>query len=467
MTYREALAYLESLQPHVIRPGLDRVRVLLARLGDPHQAFPSVLIGGTNGKGSVTAFLASILRAAGLAPGVYTSPHLVRFEERIVVGEEPIGEQELAELTAEVRAAIVATAHDGDDLPTYFEATTAMAFLHFRRRRVPIALLEVGMGGRYDATNVVTPLACAITPIALDHMQWLGGTLAEIAYQKTGILRPGVPAVLGRQPPEAMQVVRDEAARLGTRLVFAGDCDARPAVTAAASLGASAATAALRPDPASIHHTDPPVVSLVTPRRRYDRLALSLRGDHQVDNAAVAVLLAEALATASFPAVDAAAIARGLATVRWPGRIEIVPGRPDLLLDGAHNPAACQTLANYLSGHQIGRPIALLFSAMKDKPSGEMLDLLCPLARDAIVTQLSLDRGQQLDTLLSLAQARHGRVAALHAIPDALAAARAAAGSNGLCVVSGSLYLVGEVKALLRGRSPPEKRPDADTHTPL
>src|SRR3989454_555290 len=205
MTYREALAYLDSLEALGIRPGLDRIDALLARLGSPQTAFPSVLIAGTNGKGSVAAILASILRQAGHTPGVYTSPHLVRFEERIVVGDEMISESDLATLAGEVRSAIEAGTHLNEDPPTYFEATTALAFLHFKRRRVPIAVLEVGMGGRFDATNVKAPLACAISTISLDHMQWLGATLEEIASQKAGILKPGVPAVLSRQDPGALE----------------------------------------------------------------------------------------------------------------------------------------------------------------------------------------------------------------------------------------------------------------------
>src|SRR3989454_3409862 len=174
MTYREALASLDSLEALGIRPGLDRIRALLARLGEPQTAFPSVLIAGTNGKGSVAASIASILRQAGHEPGVYTSPHLVRFEERIVVGDTPIAGTELAALTSELRDVIATDRMLRNDPPTYFEATTALAFLHFSTRKVPIAVLEVGLGGRFDATNVVTPLVCAVTQIAMDHTQWLG-----------------------------------------------------------------------------------------------------------------------------------------------------------------------------------------------------------------------------------------------------------------------------------------------------
>lgn len=432
MTYQEALQYLASLEPHVIRPGLDRVAALLARLGDPQQAFPSVLVAGTNGKGSAVAFLASILRAAGYLPGVYTSPHLVRFEERIAVGGDPIREEEVAALTDEVRAAITEETRLAGDPPTYFEATTALAYLHFRRAGVPLAILEVGMGGRHDATNVVDPLACAITPVALDHMQWLGDTLEAIAGEKAGIMRPRVPCVLARQEPEALRAIRAEAARLGAPLTPVDDCDVRLAGTPGA-----------RPDP--------PVFSLATPTGgRYPELTLSLRGEHQVDNAVVAVLLAERLHHDGFGAIDAAAVTRGLASTSWPGRLELIPGRPDLLLDGAHNPAGCRSLAAYLAEHQRDRRTILVFSAMRDKPAGEMLEILAPLAHAVVVTRLRVARGESSETLRDLAAARRSRVESAASAGDALRAARAAAGPDGLVVVSGSLYLVGEVKEALR-----------------
>jgi dihydrofolate synthase/folylpolyglutamate synthase len=441
MTGPEALRYLASLEPQTIRPGLDRIAALLARLGDPQQAFPSVLVAGTNGKGSVVAFLASILRSAGLLPGVYTSPHLARFAERIVVGREPIPAGQVAGLTAEVRAAIAEETRGRGGRPTYFEATTALAFLHFARTGVPIALLEVGMGGRYDATNVVEPLLCAITPVALDHTQWLGRTLGAIARQKAGIMRPGVPCVLGRQEPEALAVLEREAERLGTPLVRTADCVIRPAAG---------------PDG---RPPDPPVFSLTTPHGvSFPDLRPSLRGAHQADNAAVAVLLAERLRAAGFGVVDDAAIADGLAATSWPGRLELAEGRPAVLLDGAHNPAGCQSLAAWLADHAGGRRVVLVFSAMRDKPAGEMLDRLAPHAGAIVVVRLRSARGEGIDALHALAAARTPRAVRAASVGDALRLARAAAGPDGLVVVSGSLYLVGAVKEILAAEGRPESR---------
>ena len=439
MTHEEALAYLSSLEVLGIRPGLDRIGALLARLGDPQATFPSVLIAGTNGKGSVAAYTASILRQSGRAPGVYTSPHLVRFEERIVVGEEPIPRPEVAALTLELRRAIGSDRLLRSDPPTYFEATTALAFLHFRNRKVPLAVLEVGMGGRFDATNVVTPLACAITQIAADHTQWLGRTLGEIAYQKAGILRPGVTSSVSKQDPAALEVIRAEARGAGASLSLTTDCEIRPA-------GGPG------------RFSDPPVFSLLTPTGgRYPELALSLRGVHQIENAVTAVLLAETLSAAGMSGIDSRAIGSGLRTTRWPGRLELIPGAPDLLLDGAHNPAGCAALAAYLKEYQEERAKVLVFAAMKDKPSGAMLDILCPLVHKVIVTGLPVPRGEAPDILHGLAASRHVDVARTTSVGEALRLARDAAGPGALVVISGSLYLVGEVKQLLPASGPSEQ----------
>jgi dihydrofolate synthase/folylpolyglutamate synthase len=323
----------------------------------------------------------------------------------------------------------------GAPSPTYFEATTALAFLHFRRNRVPIAILEIGMGGRYDATNVARPLACAITPVSLDHTQWLGTTLAEIAFQKAGIMKPGVPTVVAAQTVEAIQVIRSEAGKVGSPLVEADSCTVWPADGG--------------PDPARF--------SLETPAGgRHPALTLALRGDHQVGNATVAVLLAEILRVRGGLALADTAIARGLAGASWPGRLELLPAPipgagADLLLDGAHNPDGCGILAAYLRRHQARRPRrVLLFAAMKDKPADAMLAILRPVVDEAVVTALPVPRGRPAEELRGLA-ATAGLAAACE--PDPIAAlerARALAGPGGLVVASGSLYLVGEILRTLR-----------------
>ncbi|HEV8120214.1 MAG TPA: folylpolyglutamate synthase/dihydrofolate synthase family protein [Candidatus Polarisedimenticolia bacterium] len=427
MTRAEALAWIDSLESLGIQPGLERITALLERLGNPERDLPSVIVAGTNGKGSVTAFLASILSAAGVEAGVYTSPHLRTFEERIRVGAQPIGPEELAALTGEVADAVEAMRRERLPSPTYFEATTAMAFLHFRRRRVPIAVLEVGMGGRFDATNVATPLASAITPVSLDHTQYLGSTVEEIAWQKAGIVKPGVTTIVGAQEPAAHRVIADEAAHLGSPLIETVSCRFEPA--------------GLFPDP--------PAFVLTTPAgARYDA-RLSLRGDHQADNAATAVLLTEILAKRGVVPITAAHVARGLAEARWPGRLDLErrhgPHGPfELLLDGAHNPAGCRILADYLRRHQSRRPRrVLLFAAMRDKPAPEMLRELGPVVDEVITTEIGIARGTPADELGAAASAAGLKATVITDRDEALRTAATRAGSSGLVVACGSLYLVG------------------------
>ena len=431
MTHTEALAWLDGLESLGIQPGLDRITMLLARLGDPHRGLPSVLVAGTNGKGSVVAFLAAVLEAARVEAGIYTSPHLVRFNERIRVGAEEIPDADLAASTAEVRRAVEAMRRDGLPSPTYFEATTALAFLHFRRRGVPIAVLEVGMGGRYDATNVAEAVACAITPIALDHTQFLGRTEGEIAWQKAGIVRPSVPLIVSRQAPAARRVILDEAARLEAPVIETSLCSLEPAAG----------------------FPDPPSFSLATPSGGLYDARLALRGDHQADNAAAAVLLAEILRERRLVRFDPGAVARGLTLARWPGRLDLAPPPagsegPDLLLDGAHNPAGCAILADYLRAHQSRRPRrVLLFAAMRDKEAAAMLAALRPVVDEAILTGLAVARGTPPSELLAAAQ-RLGLPAEVEPGPTAgLALASRRAGPGGLVIACGSLYLVGALLA--------------------
>jgi len=423
----EALAWLDRLESLGIQPGLERITALLARLGDPQRDLPSVIVAGTNGKGSVVAFLASILESAGVKAGIYTSPHLVRFNERIRIGAETIADADLAALIGEVRSAVEAMRRDGQASPTYFEATTALAFLHFRRRQAPLAVLEVGMGGRYDATNVAEPLACAITPIALDHTQWLGRTVAEIAWQKAGIVRSGVPLVVSRQEPAARRVILEEAGRLGAPVVESVTCSFEPARG----------------------FSDPPAFSLATPSGGLYDARLALRGDHQTDNAAAAVLLAEILRERRLVRFDPGTVARGLSNARWPGRLDLVPGSAeaggaDLLLDGAHNPAGCATVADYVRMHHARRPRrVLLFAAMRDKEASAMLAALRPVVDEAILTGLPVARGTPASELEAPARDL-GLPAAVE--PDPIAGLRIAsrrAGPGGLVIACGSLYLVG------------------------
>jgi len=406
-----AATYLTSRIRLGMKFGLETMRALVAALGHPERAFPSLLVAGTNGKGSVVAYVDSVLRASGLRVGRYTSPHLVHVRERIVVSGRSISDRALDREVARVRAAAEAIAAAGTlpAQPTYFEVLTAAAFLHFQRARVDIAVLEVGMGARLDATNVVEPLASAIVSVDRDHEAYLGTTLAAIAREKAGVLRRGRATVLGPMAAEARGAIEKAADRVGARLAAAKIPKAPPS---------------------------------------------PLPGAHQVANAAVAVTLLEE-ARATGVAVDLSKVAEGIARTRWPGRLQRLPGRPPLLVDGAHNPAAARALARELRSEG---PFVLVFAAMADKDIAAMGRILFPLAREVVLTRVPGDRAAEPDAIVRRVGARARRARKVGRVRDALALARRLAGPHGLVVAAGSLYLAGEVlrsvASARRGRRP-------------
>ncbi|HET6899301.1 MAG TPA: folylpolyglutamate synthase/dihydrofolate synthase family protein [Vicinamibacteria bacterium] len=406
-----AAAYLTSRIRLGMKFGLETMRALVAELGHPERAFPALLVAGTNGKGSVVAYVDSVLRASGLRVGRYTSPHLVHVRERIVVGGRPISDRALDGAVARVRAAAEAVGRSGSPppQPTYFEVLTAAAFLHFQRARVDIAVLEVGMGARLDATNVVEPLASAIVSVDRDHEAYLGTTLAAIAREKAGVLRRGRATVLGPMGAEARGAIQKKADRVGARLVEAKTSEAPPS---------------------------------------------PLAGAHQVANVGVAVTLLRE-ARAAGVAVDLAQVARGIARTRWPGRLQRLPGRPPLLVDGAHNPAAALALADELRRQG---PFVLVFAAMADKDIAEMGRILFPLAREVVLTRVPGERAAAPDAIVRRVGATARGARKVQRVRDALALARRLAGPRGLVVAAGSLYLAGEVLRSVaparRGRRP-------------
>ncbi|HEY8022615.1 MAG TPA: Mur ligase family protein, partial [Thermoanaerobaculia bacterium] len=319
------LELLHDLEVFGIKLGLEGPRRLLAALGSPEAELPVVLVAGSNGKGSTSAFLAAMAGAAGYRTGLYTSPHLETVEERLRLDGRAIAPERLGGLLERVIAAA------GGERPTYFEALTVAAFLWYAEERVDLAVVEVGMGGRLDATNTASPLLSLITPISLDHQQHLGETLALIAREKAGILRKGRPAIAWIEDEEPAAAVAQAAAELGADLTWGME---RARIEAVSARG-----------------WDGQTVDLATGERRY-RLAPSLLGTHQAKNLALAVLAAERLAALGFPRLDAAAIAKGAAACRWPGRLEAValPGGLRVLLDAAHNEGGAQALADFLAG---------------------------------------------------------------------------------------------------------------------
>ncbi|AUX45594.1 folylpolyglutamate synthase [Sorangium cellulosum] len=441
-------ALLEALgqrAPRGMVLGLDRVREALAALGDPHAAVPAVHVAGTNGKGSVCAMVESAARAAGLRTGLYTSPHLSRFAERIRVGGEPIGD-------AAFERALSAALTQVPSPLTFFEALTVAAFVAFRDAGVDLAVLEVGLGGRLDATNVIAaPLCTAITSIAFDHEAMLGPTLADIAREKAGILKRGAPVVLGPLPPEADAAIEAvaQAAHAGPRLrVTRAELHLE---RAAAHLRAAHAEGGARAGEIAVGRAraGERAVCVVGPAGRALEVELGLRGAHQAENAAVACGVAWQLA-GRWPEIERA-LPAGLAGARWPGRLErIEAGAGHVLIDCAHNPHGAQALAAWLDEEGPGAAhTALVFGAMADKGWGEMLQTLAPRAqRRFYVTPKGRDAAP-LEALRAIAPGEP--IGDPHA-----AVARALEGSppGGLVVVAGSIYLVGEVRSALLGIAP-------------
>ena len=394
--------YLEALSPLSMRFGLERVERALEALGHPERAAPALHVAGTNGKGSTCAMAAAALRAAGLRTGLYTSPHLAAFNERIQVDGAPVDDAALARAVAAVRAACPWHERGGpEERLTYFEVATLAAFVHLAEARVDVMVVEVGLGGRLDATNALRPAVTAVARIGLDHTRLLGGTLAEVAREKAGIFKPGVPALLHAvQPPGVLEVLRAEATRRGA------------------------------PWEVAPSGWDGP---------------LSLLGPHQQGNAGLAVAALRALRRAGVP-VDEPSIAAGLARAAWPGRLERLGGA---LLDGAHNPDGAAALAAALRALHPGRPVELVFGVLSDKDHAGMLAALAGAVRRIHVVAPATPRARPAVEVRALA-ASLGLDADAHAsAADAIACARHAASDGALVCVAGSLYLVGEARALL------------------
>ncbi len=448
----EILGRLEVLG---IRLGLDSMRGLLAALGDPQLRFPAVLVAGSNGKGSTSALLAAMGRAAGYRTGLYTSPHLETVEERLRIDGRAIGGERLGELLAEV--VDCAEGRLGHS-PTYFEAVTAAAFLWFAAERVDLAVVEVGLGGRLDATNLCEPVLSLVTSISLEHQELLGDNLAAIAREKAGILRGGRPALSWVEDPEAAGALRAVAAGVGAELRAVQD---EVTIAAAPVRRVGAADGSAREGPTGAWSGwAGQSLTLVTPVARRE-LRFNLLGRHQAKNLALAVRAAELLAGMGFPALDERALAAGAAACRWPCRAEVVTlpeGRRSrqpwrVLLDAAHNAEGAAALGELLgdAGQEAG-VVDLLFGVLVDKDAGEMLGLLTPRVRSVVFTTAPSPRARAAAELPALAGGppRQGEVAVE---PDLGAALdRALALGADTLVACGSIFLVGEVRRLLRER---------------
>jgi dihydrofolate synthase / folylpolyglutamate synthase len=433
MSYAAAIDQLNALAPELYgKPGMPRrkfslaeVRTLLGALGDPQLRFPSVLIAGTNGKGSTAATLASILTAAGLRCGLYTSPHLERPNERIRVGRVEIADEAFARLYFHVHDVAQELVLQGGlpQMPSYFEILTALAFLYFAERKIDIAVLEVGMGGRLDATNVVNPLLSIITDISLDHMEWLGTTIPAITREKAGILRRGGTMITLPQHPEANEILGEVAMELDVRVVSAA-----PFVPAPGTKG---------PYSAEALGTTVPVES-------------PLAGAHQQRNVALAIAAAAELVANHGFFITPAALEEGIRGTSWPGRLErLANSDVEWVLDVAHNPAGAWALRAGLHGIlEVRSPRVLVFSCLRDKPIAELAQILFPLFDQVIVAPIHTARAAAADELLAAAAATGTPAVATESVAEAVRSAQSRA-AGGVAVASGSVYLVGEVRTLL------------------
>jgi dihydrofolate synthase / folylpolyglutamate synthase len=403
MNFEAAVQYLLSLghETLTIKLGLRNTELLLNALDNPERSFNSIQIAGTNGKGSTAVMLDSICRAAGIKCGLYTSPHLVSITERIRIAG--------VEITPEEFAACVTTVRDlsaqFDALPTFFEQLTVAALLAFRNAGIELAILETGLGGRLDSTTAAKASIVAITPIAMDHEEYLGNTLESIAAEKAAIIRPNVQAVIAKQDPVALDVLLRRCEETGVTPILA------------------------------------------TGMHGYERVRLGLRGRHQIENAAVAIRVAELLN------IPECAIVTGLETATHPGRLELIPHQPPFLIDGAHNPAGARSLRNYLDEFA-QRPLTLVFGAMRDKQLTQMGEILFSCADTLILTTIKNPRSASIETLREVAaQFARGKVFTSELSAEALRIAEAETPPEGLICIAGSLYLVGELRPLILSMS--------------
>lgn len=416
------LEWLESLQYAGIRPGLSRMRSLLRALGRPERVIPAIIVAGTNGKGSTSATLASILRTSGYRTGFYSSPHLVDLRERWMIDGSPI----LPELLDASIAAVRLAGERTGILPTYFEALTLIAFFAFREAACELTVLEVGMGGRLDATNVVRPLASVITPIGLDHTEYLGNTIRRIAREKAGVIHRGAVALTSNRDPVVLDVLRRRASSFGIRLHVMSE-----------ETGSNATAS-----------EDPSMLELRTPRDRY-RLRLPLIGEHQRDNITLAVRTAEEL-TAVLPRISRDAIVSGVESTRWRGRLErFDAGGKVIWVDGAHNAHAIRRIAEFVSAN-LSRPRLLIFGIMADKDVDDFTRIIVPLFDRVIATEPYRPRCVAATTLRDAAIAL-GVPAEAEAEPDD-ALRLALAGPEPVVLVCGSLYLAGAAVAFFDRR---------------
>ncbi|MCX5719797.1 MAG: bifunctional folylpolyglutamate synthase/dihydrofolate synthase [Nitrospirae bacterium] len=449
MSYSETIHYLYSLQKYGIKFGLDNIDRLLSALGKPHKSFPSIHVAGTNGKGSTSAIIASILKSAGLKVGLVTSPHLVSFTERIRINGEEITEKEVIDLIDEVREIVI---HSGDFSPTFFEVVTAIALEYFKRKKIDVAVIEVGMGGRLDATNIIIPAVSVITNISYDHMKFLGNTLRDIATEKAGIIKDEVPVVISSQVHEVLEVIEAKAKEKNAEKYL---------------YGRDFSSVLKKEDLTGIYFDYLNKGSL-----SINDLHLPLIGKHQLQNVSVAIKTVELLSkklTYLFSFSISHFIRDGLSSVKWEGRLEIIKEDPPIVIDGAHNPAAAEAISDALKKNFLGKykKVILVLGIMGDKNIEGIMKPLLPLSSEIILTSPDYERAASPERLAGIAVSlgfHDFRIAST--VKDAIEMAindsykleenensklktQDSKLNSSLIVITGSFYTIGEAKEVI------------------
>lgn len=410
--YQEELNYLYSLQKHGIKFGLSKTSNLLEGMDNPHKGQNFIHIGGTNGKGSVASFISAILQECGYCVGLYTSPHLASFTERIMINSRPISRESLISLVRELRSIVVP-----EEPPTFFEAVTALALSYFAREKPDIVILEVGMGGRLDATNVVSPLLSIITNISLEHQDFLGNSLQEIAEEKAGIIKPNIPLISGVQQESIQELFREKCRDNNSAFHLLGsDFEYRQQPEGLEYLGMN---------------------------MRLDSIHPGLSGEHQSRNAALAIAALEELSNQGYT-IDAQNIRSGLESAAWPGRMQIVKHDPCIILDGAHNPEALLALKNTLQKDFSYQRLYLVLGIMQDKDIDSLLQIILPFSDYVFYTAPDYFRALSPDELEARALPWDKKGTTASTIPDALDMAQQKADPRDMILVTGSLFTVGE-----------------------
>lgn len=417
--YQQCLEEMYSLHRFGIKLGLDVISRILENLGNPHRAFSCIHIAGTNGKGSIASGLAHILHASGFSVGLYTSPHLVKFNERIVVNHAPITDAEIVAAYQTVKSAC-----DTDREPTFFEYTTAMALHHFAKCGVDWAVIETGMGGRLDATNILQPELSVITNISLEHRAYLGNTIAAITFEKAGIIKPDTPVVTGVTQKSAIAVMEAAAAEKSAPLYRLGK-DFR------------------------VRRKDNGRFSYFGIDHDWQRMRTGLRGDHQIDNAALILAACEVLQRKNV-LLTLDTIRFSLEFYEWPGRLEYIDATPPILIDGAHNLMSARVLGRYLRDDLAGEDITLVIGILDDKPYPSILHSLLPHCRRVVLTEPKIDRKLPPENFFNLARALVQDTEIVRDVGDAVRHALQITPPDGMVCIAGSLYVVGEAKQALR-----------------